>query len=106
MKNIENEVKSPSPLKLIIRGYFWVSIPMTAIILAVWYGLWKVFDMNYVICVFIGTLAGSYFWAYSIKKWIKWAYLKGISKDRILKIGRLSLLLWSKSVLDNALTNE
>lgn len=69
-------------------------------------GLWTILNLNYIICLSLGTLAGTYFWAYSIKKRIKWAFSNNIDKDRILKIGRLSLLLWNISTINNALRDE
>jgi|JI8StandDraft_1071087.scaffolds.fasta_scaffold811987_1 hypothetical protein len=101
-----NDTKRPSTLELIARGYLWVNLPVTVIILTVWFGLWTIFNVNYLICLFLATLAGWYFWAYSIKKWIKWAFTNNIDKNKILKVGRLSLLLWNKSTIDNAFTDK
>jgi len=101
-----NDTKQPSTLGLIMKGYLWVNLPVTAITLTVWLGLLLIFNVNYIICLFLGILAGWYFWAYSIKKWIKWAAANNIDKDKILKIGRFSLLLWNSSTVENALTDE
>ncbi|MBL7869455.1 MAG: hypothetical protein JNM71_15675 [Flavobacterium lindanitolerans] len=101
-----NYTKQPSTFELISRGYLWVNLPVTVIILAVWFGLWTILNLNYIICLFLGTLAGTYFWAYSIKKWIKWAFSNNIDKDKILKIGRISLLLWNMSTINNTLTDK
>lgn len=98
--------KRQSTLDLIVKGYLWVNLPVAVIILTVWFGLWTTFNVNYFVCIFLGTLAGWYFWAYSIKKWIKWAFTNNIDKNKILKVGRLSLLLWNKSTIDNAFTDE
>jgi len=96
----------PTTSEIITKGYLLANIPTALIILIIWFGLWKMLNINYVISVFIGTTAGWYYWTISIKKWIKWAKASGVDNEQILKIGRLSLLLWNKSTIDNALKNE
>ena len=96
----------PSTSEVIIKGYLLTNIPTIVIILIIWLGLWKVFNINYMISVLIATTAGWYYWSLSIKKWIKWAKSSGLDNEQILKIGQLSLLLWNKSTIDNALKNE
>lgn len=96
----------PSTSEVITKGYLIANLPTIAIILIIWFGLWKMFNINYTISVLIGTAVGWYYWAFSIKKWIKWAKSSGIDNEQILKVGRMSLLLWNKSTVDNALKNE
>ena len=96
----------PTTIQIITKGYVMANIPTILICFLIWFGLWKIFNLNYVISVFIGSMAGWYYWTFSIKKWVKWSYLNGIDKEKILTIGRLSLLLWYKSTIDNALADE
>jgi len=67
------ENKKISTITLILRGWITVFIPVTIIILAIWFGLWTIFDLNYFISVLFGTMIGWYYWVYSVKKWIRWA---------------------------------
>lgn len=95
-----------STLEVIIKGYLLTNIPTIVIMLIIWFGLWKMFNINYVISLFLGATAGWYYWTVSIKKWIKWAKSSGLEKEQIVKIGRLSLLLWNKSTVDNVFKNK
>jgi hypothetical protein len=91
---------------LILRGWLTVFIPVSIIILGIWYGLWTILNLNYTISVLIGTLTGWYYWAYSIKKWINWAIDKNVNHKRILRVGRIGLLLWKKQTITDSFENE
>ena len=99
----KNEV---SAISLIARGYLIVNIPVTVIILVVWFGLWSILNLNYVISLLLGTMTGWYYWSFSIKKWIRWAKNGNADEERILKIGRIGLLLWKRQTVTDALENE
>lgn len=91
---------------LILRGWLTVFIPVSIVILGVWNVLWTVFNLNYTISVFIGALVGWYFWAYLTKKWVRWATDRNVSETKLLKAGRLGLLLWKHQTIKDALHNE
>jgi len=103
--SMTDEKKIPTS-GLIAKGYLTVNIPTTIIILAIWIGLWKLFDLYYLISLMLGTLTGWYYWAYSVRKWIQWAHKNQVSPDRILQMGRLGFLLWRKKTITDALENE
>ena len=98
--------KEISTTALILKGWLTVFIPVTVIILAIWFGLWTIFHVNYLISALLGTLVGWYYWAYSIKKWVRWAADNSADQDRILKSGRLGLLLWKRQTVTDALDKE
>lgn len=101
-----NNIKEITNTELIIKGYLWVNLPVALIIIAIWYCLSGFLSLGTIISVFIGTLAGWYYWEFSIKKWIKWSLNKGVDKERLLKIGKMSLLLSNKSIIDKVIANE
>jgi hypothetical protein len=101
-----NDTKKIKTTELITKGYLWVNIPVIAIFIIVWLGLFIMLDLNYLISVFIGTIAGWYYWEFAIRKWIKWEIKNDVEKERILKIGRMTLLLSKKSTIENAISND
>jgi hypothetical protein len=92
--------------QLIVKGYLWVNLPVIAIILIVWFSLSKVLFFSKMISIFTGGASGWIYWEFSIKKWIRWALNNNIDQGRILKIGRLSLLLSSKSTIEKVIAND
>lgn len=101
-----NNMKKITATEIITKGYLWVNIPVIAIILIVWISLQIIFNLNNLICISVGTLAGWYYWGFSIKKWVKWAIKNEVEKERLLKIGQSTLLLSKQSIIDNAISNE
>ena len=97
--------KELSTSTLILKGWLTVVIPVSVTILAIWFGLWEIFNLNYLISILLGTLIGWYYWAYSIEKWVRWAADNNVDQNRILNIGRLGLLLWKRETITNALDN-
>jgi len=95
-----------SSFALIARGWLIVNIPVFIIILGIWYALLNIFNLNYILSLFIGTLLGWYYWAFSIKRWIKWARNNKVEEKTILKMGRLGLLLWNNSTITDTIEND
>jgi len=93
----------PTTTDIIVKGYILVNIPVTVIILGIWYVLWKMLDVEYTISVLIAFSVGWFYCSVSIKKWIRWVSSFDMNNEQILKIGRLSLLLWNRSTIDKAL---
>ena len=100
------DVKQPSTIEIIAKGYFWVNIPTVIIILTIWIILLHYSNFNYVLSCLTATSLGWIYWAKSIKKWIIWAHSKNIDKKKILQIGRITLLLWNESTIENALITK
>lgn len=101
-----NNIKEITNTELIIKGYLWVNLPVTVIIIAIWYCLSGFLSLGTIISLFIGTLAGWIYWELTIKKWIKWALDNNVKPDRLLKIGQLSLLLWNSKPIDKVLNEN
>lgn len=99
MKNSPNK----SIIQLILRGWLIVNVPIFTIILVIYFGLPKLFNANNVLSMFIGTLAGWYYWTIAIKKWINWGIDNHTTPEDILLAGRLGILLWTKQTIKIAL---
>ena len=95
-----------SNTEIVGKGYLWVNIPVIIIILIIWLGLVIMIELNYFMSIIIATIAGWYYWEFSIKKWVKWALENNVSPERLLKIGRIALLLSKKSTIENVIQNE
>ena len=101
-----SEVKGLSTMELINKGYLWVNIPSIIIILIIWYFLGAFIELNGKISAIIGGTVGWIYWEFTIKKWIKWALYNNVEPDRLLKIGKLSLLLWNGKLIDKVLNEK
>lgn len=91
---------------IVYRGYLYVNIPVIVIILLVSYCLISHTEINSKISILIATASGWIYWEYSIKKWVKWALENDVKPERLLKIGQLTLLLWNRKQIDEALKNK
>ncbi|HEU4495727.1 MAG TPA: hypothetical protein VFR70_01625 [Flavobacterium sp.] len=103
---MNNNRKELSAIELIGRGYLLVNIPIAAIILAVWYCLTTYLEINGRMSAIIGVAAGWIYWELTIKKWVRWALDNNAEPERLLKIGQLSLLLWSRATIDKVLDEK
>ena len=92
--------------ELILKGYLWVNLPVTVIIIAIWYCLSTFANLGTSISVLIGTALGWYYWGISIKKWVKWALENNVNQERLLKLGQTWLLLWNRSTIDKVLNEK
>ena len=101
-----NNIKEKTTLEIIVKGYLWVNLPITAIIIAIWYCLYTFVNLGSSISILIGTSLGWIYWEFTVKKWVKWALDNNVKPDRLLKIGQLSLLLWNKSTIDKVLSEK
>ena len=93
---------STTAVQLVLRGWWQVNLPVTAIILAVWTALSWI-GLPHVAAVLVGVAVGWWYWSVSIKRWIQWAHGRGVPRDRILRIGRWSLLLFQEVTVAEAL---
>lgn len=101
-----NNNKEFSTIEVILKGYLWVNIPITLIILITWYCLITYFEINGKTSAIIGVVIGWIYWEFAIKKWVKWALNNNVESDKLLKIGQFSLLLWNKSTIDKVLNEK
>lgn len=98
--------KELSTVEIINRGYLWVNIPSIIIILLIWFGLTAYLEVNGKISAIIGGAIGWIYWELTIKKWIIWALNNNVDPDRLLKIGKKSLLLWDRKKIDSILNQS
>lgn len=92
--------KGISNQELIMKGYLWVNIPAIIIILSVWFVLVTIINLNNVFSIFIGGALGWIYWEFLIRKWISWALNNDVDKERLYKIGKISLLLSNRFTID------
>lgn len=83
-----------------LRGQLTVNLPVILIILIIGFGLSMYFDIHFKIAMLIGVVLGWIYWSFSVKKWIEWAVENGVDEDRLLKVGKRGLLVWSKNTLE------
>lgn len=84
--------------KLIASGLIMVNIPVTIIILLVIYFLTTYTNFRFTLSVIIGVATGWIYWELGSRFWIKWALEKGVEKNRLHKIGIMSLVLWQSDL--------
>ena len=48
-------------------------------------------------------MVGWIYWRFTIKKWIQWALDNNVDPKKILRVGKLSLLLWSSLIIDKVI---
>lgn len=98
--------KELSTAELINRGYLWVNIPSIIIIVVIWFGLTAYLEVNGKISAIIGGVIGWIYWEFTIKKWISWVLNNNVEPGRLLKIGKMSLLLWDRRKIDSILNKN
>lgn len=101
-----NNKKRLSTIEIVNRGWLWVNIPATIIILIVWYCSVAYLEINGKISAIIGGALGWIYWEFTIKKWIKWALDNNVEPDKLLKIGQFSLLLWNSRQIDKIIKEK
>jgi uncharacterized oligopeptide transporter (OPT) family protein len=89
-----------------LRGQLSVNLPVVFIIILTAFGLSMFFDVNFRIALFIGVVLGWGYWSYSVKKWIEWATKNDVDLDRLVKIGKKGLLIWSKNTVETVTKNN
>ena len=99
-------MKKISSIELANRGWLLVNIPSITIILIVWYCLAAYLGINGKISAIVGGALGWIYWELTVKKWIKWALDNNVEPDRLLRIGKLSLLLWNSRQIDEVLNKK
>jgi hypothetical protein len=93
-------MKKLSDYDISLRGQLMVNLPVTLIILMIGFGLSMYFDLHFKISIIIGVVFGWIYWGFSIKKWIEWAVENGVDEDRLVKIGKRGMLVWSKNTVE------
>jgi hypothetical protein len=92
--------KKISDYDISLRGQLSVNLPVVLIILLIGFGLSMYFDIHFKIAMLIGVVLGWIYWSLSVKKWIEWAVENGVDEDRLVKVGKRGLLVWSKNTVE------
>ena len=87
--------KSLTDFDVLIKGQLTVNLPIITIMILVFGGLGEFTDFPFFRNILISFIIGWIFWGFLVKKWIKWAKNNDISDERLLKIGKPGLLVWS-----------
>ncbi|TRX29928.1 hypothetical protein FNW25_00065 [Flavobacterium franklandianum] len=91
--------KNFSDYDISLRGQLFVNLPVTVIIITA-FGLSMFFDVNFKIALLVGMVLGWIYWSFSVKRWIQWATKNDVDIDRLVKIGKRGLLVWSKNTVE------
>ncbi|TRX23620.1 hypothetical protein [Flavobacterium franklandianum] len=92
--------KNFSDYDISLRGQLFVNLPVTVIIIITAFGLSMFFDVNFKIALLVGMVLGWIYWSFSVKRWIQWATKNDVDIDRLVKIGKRGLLVWSKNTVE------
>ena len=92
--------KNLSDYDISLRGQLSVNLPVTIVILLTTFGVSMFFEVNFKVALFFGMILGWSYWSYSVKKWIQWAVKNDVDIDRLVKIGKRGLLVWSKGTVE------
>ena len=92
--------KNLSDYDISLRGQLSVNLPVIIIIVFTAFGLSMFLDVNFKIALLIGMVLGWSYWSFSVKKWIQWATKNDVDVDRLVKIGKKGLLVWSKNTVE------
>lgn len=92
--------KTLSDYDISLRGQLSVNLPVTVIIIFTTFGLSMFLNINFKIALLVGMVLGWSYWSFSVKKWIQWAVKNDVDSDRLVKIGKKGLLVWSKNTVE------
>lgn len=92
--------KNLSDYDISLRGQLSVNLHVTVIVVFTAFGLSMFLDLNFGIAILSGVVLGWIYWSYSVKKWIQWATKNGVDVDRLVKIGKRGILVWSKNTVE------
>lgn len=87
--------KSPSDFDVLVKGQLTVNLPVITIMGLTFFGLLEFADFSLQINLLIAFVLGWISWSFLVKRWILWAVKNNVSDERLLKIGKPGLLVWS-----------
>ncbi len=83
--------QSPTSIKIIFVGNVIVNIPVVLIIIiSVFFFMNLGVSFNF--SLVFGATVSWFFWSKLINIWKKWAFSKGVSPERLYKLGRIGLI--------------
>jgi hypothetical protein len=78
------------------KGFLKVNLPILGIMFGSWFLLMYTDYFGLKSCAIISCAIGWIYWEFAVDKWIEWSLSKGIEKEKLYKIGKRNLLLWSE----------
>lgn len=90
-----NLKKSLTDFDVLLRGQLTVNLPVTFLMLSVFFGLAQFIDFTFSRLAIISVVSGWLLWIVLVRNWILWANKNDVSDERLLKIGKPALLVWS-----------
>lgn len=94
-----------SDFTLALNGWLRVNFPVTVIVLLALFALTAA-GLPYAAALLASGALGWAYWYWAIGSWIRWATARGVEQDRILRVGRMALLLRDRSPIDRALRSH
>jgi hypothetical protein len=80
---------------VLLKGQLTVNLPITITMVVVFFGLAEFTDFSFFRNVSISFILGWISWGFLVRNWILWAKKNDVSDERLLKIGKPGLLVWS-----------
>tara|TARA_R110000868_G_scaffold68878_6_gene203492 strand:+ start:10867 stop:11187 length:321 start_codon:yes stop_codon:yes gene_type:complete len=87
--------KPLSDFDILLKGQLTVNLPVIIIMLLTFFGLLEFADFSLQRNLLIAFILGWVSWGFLVKKWILWAMKNNVSDEKLLKIGKPGLLVWS-----------
>ncbi|WP_348798309.1 hypothetical protein [Flavobacterium adhaerens] len=87
--------KQISDFDILVKGQLTVNLPVIIVMVFAFLGLLEFayfsLQQNLLIAFVIGWIT----WSFLVRKWILWATKKNVSDERLLRIGKPGMLVWS-----------
>ncbi|WP_396157746.1 hypothetical protein [Flavobacterium sp.] len=80
---------------VLLKGQLTVNLPITITMVVVFFGLAEFTDFSFFRNVSISFILGWISWGFLVRNWILWAKKNDVSDERLLKIGKPGLVVWS-----------
>jgi hypothetical protein len=91
-----NKFQKPlTDFDILLRGQLTVNLPVTFFMLSVFFGLAQFIDFTFSRLAIFSFISGWLLWMVLVRNWIMWANKNDVSDERLLKIGKPGLLVWS-----------
>ena len=91
---------------IVRRGFLRVNLPILIIIFGSWFILMFTNSLSFQKCAIISGAIGWIYWELTIDKWIQWSLSQGIEKEKLYKIGKRNLLLWSEFRINKVIEKQ
>ncbi|MBP6754946.1 MAG: hypothetical protein KA210_02270 [Bacteroidia bacterium] len=78
------------------KGFLTVNLPILLIIFGSWFALIYSDYFGLQSCAIISCAIGWIYWEFALDKWILWSLNQGIEKEKLYRIGKRNLLVWSE----------